>query len=228
VDSLLDEEAASGTLEEVTMTSSTCERFDELLLDGEPLAMEMAARHAAACDACAEKLASWNEISDTARDMKTAWNSDLLWPRIERALKSERRRSTMRIWQVAAAIVMTVGLAVAMLFATRMRMEHNAYTKAILTDEAMQKVNDAERQHVEAIARLEQLTEPKLEETESQLMVSYKEKLVLLDDAIAECQTNIKRNRQNAHLRKQLLAIYTEKQSTLHEVLKEDSHVSNQ
>ena len=51
---------------------------------------------------------------------------------------------------------------------------------------------------------------------------------MLLDDAIAECQANIDRNRQNAHLRRQLLAIYTEKQRTLQEVLREESHASNQ
>ena len=59
-------------------------------------------------------------------------------------------------------------------------------------------------------------------------MVSYREKLMLLDDAIKECQTNIERNRQNAHLRRQLLAIYSEKQRTLQDVLREDNHVSNQ
>jgi len=42
----------------------------------------------------------------------------------------------------------------------------------------------------------------------------------LLDDAIAECQTAIDHNRNNAHLRKQLLAIYSEKQQTLREVMK--------
>ncbi len=59
-------------------------------------------------------------------------------------------------------------------------------------------------------------------------MVSYKEKLMLLDDAIAECQSNIDRNRQNAHLRKQLLAMYSAKQQTLEDVLREDTNVSNQ
>ena len=59
-------------------------------------------------------------------------------------------------------------------------------------------------------------------------MVSYKEKLMLLDDAIAECQQNIEQNRKNAHLRKQLLAIYLEKQQTLREVLREGNHEPNQ
>ncbi|HVX30931.1 MAG TPA: hypothetical protein VHA53_10665, partial [Nitrolancea sp.] len=59
------------------------------------------------------------------------------------------------------------------------------------------------------------------------LMVSYKEKLMLLDDAIAECQQNIDNNRQNAQVRKQLLAMYSEKQRTLQDVLREGDHVSN-
>jgi hypothetical protein len=58
-------------------------------------------------------------------------------------------------------------------------------------------------------------------------MISYKEKLMLLDDAIAECEANIAQNRQNAHLRKQLLAMYSEKQQTLMDVLREDSDVSH-
>ena len=75
---------------------------------------------------------------------------------------------------------------------------------------------------------MEKSAEPKLEDPSTPLMVNYKEKLMLLDDAIAECQTNIDRNRQNAHLRKQLLAIYSEKQRTLQEVLREGNHASNQ
>ena len=60
-------------------------------------------------------------------------------------------------------------------------------------------------------------------------MVSYKEKLMMLDDAIAECQTAIDKNRQNAYLRTQLLTMYSEKQRTLQDVLREEkNHVSNQ
>jgi hypothetical protein len=87
-------------------------------------------------------------------------------------------------------------------------------------------VERAERAHVAAIDKLENLAETKLDDPESPLMISYKEKLMLLDDAIDECQANIDQNRQNAHLRKQLLAMYMEKQQTLHDVLREDSHVS--
>ena len=92
----------------------------------------------------------------------------------------------------------------------------------------MQKVEEAERTHVAAINQLEKVASPKLADPATPLLVSYKEKLMLLDDAIAECQTNIDRNRQNAHLRKQLLAIYSEKQRTLQEVLREGNHAANQ
>ncbi|HEX2062005.1 MAG TPA: hypothetical protein VHK90_14785, partial [Thermoanaerobaculia bacterium] len=87
-------------------------------------------------------------------------------------------------------------------------------------------VERAERAHVVAIGRLEHLAEAKLDEAESPLMISYKEKLMLLDDAIAECETLIEQNRQNAHLRRQLLAMYSEKQQTLQDVLREDSHAT--
>jgi len=71
------------------------------------------------------------------------------------------------------------------------------------------------------------VAEPRLEDAQTPLMVSYKEKLMLLDEAIAECQANIDRNQQNAHLRKQLLAMYTDKQQTLTDVLREDNDVTN-
>ena len=207
---------------------TACERLDDLLLEGDSISMEMAAKHAANCSDCAEKLALWTEISDTARSMHTEWNSELLWPRIERAIKHERRSSLSRAWQVAAAVIVAVGLGVVTFFAVRTHREEKAYDAAILRNEAMLKVEAAEQAHVAAIAELEKLAEPKLDEAQSPLMVNYKEKLVLLDDAIAECQTNIQRNRQNAHLRKQLLAIYGEKQQTLRDVLREEPNVSNQ
>jgi len=68
----------------------------------------------------------------------------------------------------------------------------------------------------------------KLDDPSSPLLVSYKEKLMLLDDAIAECETVIQHNRNNAHLRKQLLTMYSEKQRTLQDVLREEPHGTNQ
>lgn len=206
----------------------TCNQLDDLLFDGSPVAMETAARHAAECTACAERLAEWNEIGETARSLHETWQSDLLWPRIERSLREERKRKPLtRLWQYAAAVFITFIMGGTLWYALRVQNEEAVFDAHILQTEALDEVQRAENVHVQAIARLERLAEPKIEESESPLMVSYKEKLMLLDDAIAECQTNIDRNRQNAHLRKQLLAMYSDKQQTLEDVLREDSHVSN-
>lgn len=213
---------------EKTLVNITCSQFDDLLFDASPLAMETAARHAERCAECAEKLTAWNEITATAQTMHTSWQNDMLWPRIERALKSERRRTpSRRIWHFAAAAMLIVGLAGTMFYALRVQTHQADFDKRIINASAIDEVEQAERVHEQAIQRLEQLADAKLEDAESPLIVSYKEKLMLLDDAIAECQANIDRNRQNAHLRKQLLAMYSEKQQTLEDVLREDTHVSN-
>jgi hypothetical protein len=206
----------------------TCNQLDDLLFDGSPLAMETAARHAAGCPACEEQLAAWNEISGTAQTMQTTWQNDLLWPRIERSLRQEKKRSPRAAWwRVAAALLLTAGLSATMWFALRAQNHDAAFDRDILRISAMDDVERAERSHVEAIRRLERLAEPKLESEPTPLMVSYKEKLMLLDDAIAECQANIDGNRQNAHLRDQLLAMYSDKQQTLEDVLREDTHEQN-
>ena len=209
----------------------TCTQLDDLLFDGSPLAMDSAARHARDCSACAEKLAEWNDIAETAQSMRESWRNDLLWPRIERSLREERKKNAplTRLWQYAAAILITVGLGGTLWYSLRVQSHDAAFDKRILQVSALDEVEQAERSHELAIARLEGLAESKIDQSGSPLMVSYKEKLMLLDDAIAECQSNIDRNRQNAHLRKQLLAMYTAKQQTLEDVLREDTNnVSNQ
>jgi hypothetical protein len=201
-----------------------CTQLDSLLLEGDAFSLETAARHAEGCAACAEKLAEWNELSTVAASMRTTWKNDMLWPRIERAVERERRRGWTELWQAAAAILIFVALGSAVWFAG----QRTKFDLAILRPTAIADVERAEREHVAAIDRLEKLAGPKLDTPATPLMVSYKEKLMLLDDAIAECQSNIQHNRDNAYLRKQLLSAYSEKQRTLQDVLREETHVSNQ
>jgi hypothetical protein len=215
-------------------TTITCNQLDDLLFDASPLAMETAARHAEECAECAEKLAAWNEIEATAHSLRDSgrgtWQNDLLWPRIERALKNERKQRPPRakwLWQIAAGVLLTVGLGGTVAYTVREQSHEAAFDTDILRLAAMDEVEKAEQSHLDAIKRLERVAEPKLEDAQTPLMVSYKEKLMLLDEAIAECQANIDKNRQNAHLRKQLLAMYTDKQQTLTDVLQENNDVTN-
>jgi hypothetical protein len=200
-----------------------CSELDNLLMEGDAAAMRVAQEHARECAGCAETLASWNDITHTARGMHATWTNDMLWPRIERSLRNDRRSSRSWIWQVAAALVLLVGLATA---AWKLNEERHA-DDYILRAAAVDEVERAERQHVAAINHLEKVAGAKLDDPATPLLVSYKEKLMLLDDAIAECQTAIDQNRNNTRLRKQLLAIYSEKQRTLQDVLREDNHETN-
>jgi hypothetical protein len=200
-----------------------CNDFDNLLMEGDAFSMETADRHARECAECAAKLASWNEISSTARDLHTTWPSDTLWPRIERSLKNEQRTARSWMWQVAAALLILLGLGVVVWKAN----QFNHDVRPSLTD-AVDVADQKQHEFETSIKHLETLSGKKLDDPATPIMVSYKEKLMLLDDAIAECQTAIDQNRANAQLRKQILAMYSEKQRTLRDVLREDTSVSHQ
>lgn len=205
-----------------------CNQLDDLLLEGDRFSLELAARHAQSCDACRQKLAGWNEISATARELHATWNNEMLWPRIERAIREERRGTRTRVWQIAAALILLAALGVTAWIAQR-RVHASAFDESILRASTVDEVERAEKAHIAAISHLESLTSTKLDQPATPLLVSYKEKLMMLDDAIAECQGAINRNRQNAYLRTQLLTMYSEKQRTLQDVLREDNnHASNQ
>ena len=204
-----------------------CNQLDDLLLEGDPLSLEVAARHAEGCDACLEKLASWNEISATAGDLRTTWNNDMLWPRIERAIRDDKRRRRTSVWQIAAALILLAALGAAAWIAQR-RMHTADFDNTILRVAAVDEVERAEQAHIAAINHLEAITASKLDQPSTPLLVSYKDKLMMLDDAIAECQSAINKNRQNAYLRKQLLTMYSEKQRTLQDVIREEHHATNQ
>ncbi len=200
----------------------TCDHLDNLLLEGDPASLALAEEHARTCGTCRETLASWNDIGATAMSMRTAWTNDLLWPRIERALRRDARRRWAAILQIAAALLIMTGLGIVSWQIHR----RSEFDKHILAVAAVEEVERTEKAHQAAIDNLEKLAGPHLETSTSPLMASYKEKLLLLDDAIAECQSQIDHNRQNAQLRKQLLAMYGEKQRTLQDVLREETHAN--
>ena len=201
-----------------------CNQLDDLLMEGDAASLQAAREHARGCAKCADALAAWEDISNTARGLHTTWQNDMLLPRIERALKREKRSHMGWPLQVAAALLLFAFLATIVWKVNQL----NRIDSLIYKDEILSQVEKAERDHVAAIDRLEKLTDEKLEDPSTPLLVSYKEKLMLLDDAIAECQTAIDQNRKNAHLHKQLLAVYTEKQRTLQNVLQEEHSVSHQ
>jgi len=217
-----------------------CAKIDELVDRGDPEAMAELEQHAAECSTCAAELREWEEISAAARGLHVEWESPALLARIERAMEEEAapsgavvrfgRRPTLLL-QIAATILLVVGLTAltARMIAPTVSVspattDRAAYDDWVVRESAIDGVERAEKIHLASIDRLSKLAAPAIENDHSPLMVSYREKLMLLDDAIAECQAQIKENRYNAHLRRQLLAVYQEKDRTLRDILEDENH----
>jgi hypothetical protein len=167
------------------------------------------------------------EISQAARGLRREWDSPHLWPRIQAALSAEatrveRRREHARViarFALATAAVLVLGV----FWNVHTPRPGAPAERRLLTERALEDVEHAEGEYVRSLDALSHLAESKVEEADSPLMMSYREKLLLLDSAIAECRTRIGGNRFNARLRQELLSLYQEKQRTLQQVMKEDT-----
>ena len=88
----------------------------------------------------------------------------------------------------------------------------------LLKNAALAEVERTEREYMSAIDKLAAEAGPQMNGG-TPLMANYREKLLVLDSAIADLRTQAEENPSNAHLRYQLLAMYQEKQQTLQDVL---------
>lgn len=213
-----------------------CRDRERALSSGEPERLAALEAHARGCAECARELSEWRQLSSAAPGLRKSWPSPELWPRIHQRLAEESQsaapataapRSLMR-WLPAASIVTLFGIATAGLWAFRNSggrdplTSHWQTTKApLLTEKAVDEVETAEKAYLDSIENLSKLAEPRLASGNSPVMLNYREKLTLLDSAIADLQSGIEQNRFNTHLRRELLAIYREKQKTLQNLMKE-------
>jgi hypothetical protein len=173
-----------------------------------------------------------DELSAAARGLRREWESPALWPRIaaslsEEARRTERRRALVRppAWLALAAAAAVLALAVTVGLQIRSSAPAapaGGAERRLLTDRALRDVERAEGDYVRSIEDLSRIAESKAQEP-SPLMASYREKLLMLDGAIADCRARIDRNRFNAHLRRELLSLYQEKQHTLQQLMNEDN-----
>jgi hypothetical protein len=91
----------------------------------------------------------------------------------------------------------------------------------ILAESAADEVDVAEKGYIDSIERLSRLAEPRLAAATTPIELNYREKLAVLDSAIADLKSSIEQNRYNTHLRRELLTVYREKQRTLQDLMKE-------
>lgn len=103
--------------------------------------------------------------------------------------------------------------------ATALFLPKREQSRALLTETALQEVEQAEAAYARSIDRLSKIAGPGLEQSPSPLASAYREKLLLLDSEITEIKATAESNRYNAYVQTQLASLYREKQKTLQEWL---------
>jgi hypothetical protein len=212
----------------------TCRDLDDALRDQGPSALEAARAHAATCPDCRTTLSLWDELAAAAPQLRKEWPSPDLWPRIQRALAQEvRHREARPRWltrlpgrlslAVAAALVVAAAAWLSLRGPGRPAGDDATAEGRFLTEQALRDVERSEAEYVASIDRLAALAEPRVQQTESPLLARHREKLRLLDAAIATCRAELDRNRFSAHLRRELLSIYQEKQRTLQQLMEQET-----
>ncbi|MDQ2978541.1 MAG: hypothetical protein M3R62_04930 [Acidobacteriota bacterium] len=225
--------------------NAPCSRAREAFRRDDPSAIERLRVHAARCAECSAALAVWDGIESQASALRKQWESPALFPRIAAALEAEKAQrpsapepdassrprpaaGRFRWVPMAAAaalfLVAMIGLQVFRNSGGREPLVNAASTSdPLLSDRSLQEVETAESNYVRSIERLSALVRTRIENPKTPLFANYREKIQLLDSAIVEIRAQIEGNRFNSHLRRELLAMYQEKQRTLQELMKEAS-----
>jgi hypothetical protein len=213
----------------------TCNDRERIFLDGTREEWTALETHAANCAVCGEEFRAWKDLSVAATELHEQWDSPSLWPRIEQALSQQSAASknswwqrlfrTWNLgslqWQAAAAVLLLIAFTSSAIWVivkpkTRVVKDDQA---ALLKDTTVKEVENAEAAYERAIDKLDAQARPQLLNSSAPLMATYREKLLVLDSAIADLKSQAGMNPANGHLRRQLLAMYQQKQDTLEQVL---------
>jgi hypothetical protein len=192
-----------------------CDDLDRALRS--PELMPDARAHAEKCERCREQLYLWSEISRLAPGLHEEWESPALWPAIRAGMVSSpasRRAFPFWRWSLAAAALVTLAVLLSVPWSGKPR------SREFLTEDALHEVQQTETAYARSIDRLSQIAGAAMERSHTPLADAYREKLSLLDSAIADLKANIENNRYNVYVQNQLASLYREKQKTLEEWLK--------
>lgn len=208
----------------------SCADRERIFMDGSAAEWAALEAHAASCAECGEELRIWKSMSAAAGELRQEWETPYLWTRIERSLAEQMAEKPSRLrawlnsigaskvqWQTVAALFVLVVVS-----GTAWKILHvppGDQNQVFLKNSAVNDVERAEAAYQKAIDKLDAQARPQLETAATPLMASYREKLLVLDNAIGELRAEAGQNPANAHLRRQLLAMYQEKQDTLQEIL---------
>jgi hypothetical protein len=208
-----------------------CGHLDEALREDDPGLLAAAREHAATCETCRKALQPWDDISEAARELHHEWESPGLWDRIDASLPVRPSRfrislpaqANWRLFASAAAILLLTISSIWLLLRPVAPQPPTMAGRHFLTEQALQEVQLSEAAYVRSIDRLARIAGPVFDQSPSPLIANYREKLTVLDAAIADLKDNLERNRLNARLSTELVSLYQEKQKTLQEVLQHAS-----
>ncbi|MGJ5820454.1 hypothetical protein [Paludibaculum fermentans] len=199
-----------------------CARFQLALDTASPDDLAAARRHAEHCDPCRRELEAFEQVAQWAAARRRQWDAPDLWTRVESAIQSEPARPvrslrpSYRVWAAIAALLL---LALPVLWYVRRGGAQPGLSRDFITAQTLQQVETSRSAYVQSIEKLNQLAQPALNDDRLQAMSAYRDKLLLLDQAIAETRAAAAGNRLNAQVQNQLAALLHEKQRTLQEVL---------
>ena len=195
-----------------------------------------AREHLKTCAICRREYRLWTEISSVARELHEEWDTPALWPTIRQAIEAERKPERIwwkqrKMWGAAAALVIAIVVPVGLwrhsVVTTPPVRTPVATTQSptpdFLTEQALREVEKSEAAYRQSIAKLSQLAAPKLSTPSSPEVANEKERLALLDSAIAETRASAASNRFNIRLQTALADLYRQKQETLRDVLSHDA-----
>ena len=191
-----------------------CSDLERALRSGE--LMPDARAHAERCPECREQLYLWSEISRLAPALHEEWESPALWPRIRADLEAAApSRRPIHLWRWALAAAAVVTLAVAL----EAPWHGGQPSRDFLTEDALREVESTESAYARSIDKLAAVAGHGLQQSPAPLAAAYREKLAVLDAAIADVKANVDGNRYNIYLQTQLASLYREKRKTLEEWL---------
>jgi hypothetical protein len=201
--------------------------------------MPEAREHLKHCAACRREYRLWNDISAVAKELHEEWDSPELWQNIRSKLQLEPKPNPQplwwkewKTWAAAAAVAVIAALAALRPWQQRETPPTAAEPmqtapqlpkdRDFLTEQALNEVERTEAAYRRSIEKLSQLAAPQLQKPASAVAVNSREKLLMLDSAIAETRANLDHNRFNVGLQTELANLYREKQQTLKELMSRD------
>jgi hypothetical protein len=196
----------------------SCQKFEMYI--NENLDLESLKIHIESCDECRKAYQMDEQIMQRARDLNTNLTVPDLWPALENNILKKRTvihkfKKNKKILYAAAATFL--------IFTTLFIFDSywgDHSTDRILSKNALEKVKKAENKYIEAIEELESTAYLNLENTAEPLAQLYRNKLLLIDQQIANCRMALETNPANSHIRRYLMAALKDKRETLEEILK--------